>query len=97
MSTHSTRNSASLADFSTLVAELEALDSVAVAVQSRNGRPDRSVPPQLEPSNVVRFEKKLDALIDLLEATADGLAAKSDQVSGEETFNAEDDFKPTVQ
>ncbi len=86
-----------LADFSALVSELEALDPVAVAVQSRNRRADSWVPNQLLPPNVVRFAKKLDALIDLLDATADALAATWEKVSGEQTFHAGDDFTPTIQ
>ena len=49
------------------------------------------------PPNVVQFAKKLDAVLDLLAATADGLAAESDQMSGEKAFHAGDDFKPTIQ
>jgi hypothetical protein len=88
---------ASLADFSALVSELEALDPVAGAVQSRNRRPGGWVPHQLRPPNVVRFAKKLDGLLDLLGVTADALAAMWDQVSGEEKFHAGDDFEPTIQ
>ncbi len=66
---------ANLADFSAVVAELEALDPAAVAVQSRNRRPDGSVPPQLHALNVVRFARKLDGLLDLLDVSADSLAA----------------------
>jgi hypothetical protein len=87
----------SLADFSALVGELEALDPVALAVRPGNRRPDSSVPTQLLPPNVVQFAKKLDALIALLDATADALAAKWDQVSGEDEVRAEDDSGPTIQ
>jgi hypothetical protein len=87
----------SLADFSALISELEALDPVAVAVRPGNRRSDGWVPNQLLPPNVVGFAKKLDALLNLLDSTADGLAAKWDQVSGEENFHAEDDFKLTIQ
>jgi hypothetical protein len=86
---------ASLTEFSALMNELEALDPVAV--QSRNRRPDGWVPDQLLPPNVVRLAKKLDALIDLLDATADALAATWENVSGEETLQAGDDFTPTIQ
>jgi hypothetical protein len=88
---------ASLADFSELVSELEESDPVAIAVRPGNRRPDGSVPDQLLPPHVVQFAKKLDTLIDLLDATSDALAAKWDQVPGEETFHAGDDFKPTIQ
>ena len=69
----------SLADFSALMSELEELDPVWVLVRPGNRRSDGSVPPQLLPPNLGRLAKKLDALIDLLDAIADGLAAKSDQ------------------
>jgi hypothetical protein len=82
-----------LADFSALVSELEALDPVSCAVHSSSRRSDGWVPHQLQPPNVVRFAKKLDGLLNLLDATTDALAATGDQqVSGEE-----DDFKPTIQ
>ena len=87
---------ASLTDFSALVSELDALDPVAVAIQSSNRRPDGWVPQQLQPPNVVLFARKLDALLDLLDVTADALAATWDQVSGEGKFHAGDNIKPTV-
>jgi hypothetical protein len=68
----------SLAAFSALVDELESLDPVAVAIRPGNRRSDFSVPDQLQPPKVVRFAKRLDALLDLLAATADGLAAEWD-------------------
>jgi hypothetical protein len=67
-----------LAEFSVLVNELEELDPVALAVRPGDRHPDGSVPNQLEPPNVVQFAKRLDALIALLDATADGLAATLD-------------------
>src|ERR1019366_9156751 len=72
---------ASLADFSALVNELEALDPVSCAVQSGSRGRDGSVPHQLQPPNVVRFAGKLDALLDLLDVTADALAATWDRRS----------------
>jgi hypothetical protein len=88
---------ASLADFSALVSELEELDPAAVAVRPGNRRPDGWVPNQLQPPNVFRLAKKLDGLLNLLDATADALAAKWDHVLREETFQAGEDFKPTIQ
>lgn len=88
---------ASLADFSALINDLETLDPVAFFVRAGNRRADSWVPDQLLPPNVVQFAKKLDALLNLLDVTADALAAKSDQVSGEEALHAGDDFKPTIQ
>jgi hypothetical protein len=88
---------ASLADFGAVVNELEALDPVSCAVQSGSRGRDGSVPHQLQPPNVVQFTKKLDGLLDLLDVTADALAATWDQVSGEENFHAGDNIKPTIQ
>ena len=92
---------ASLADFSALVNELEALEPVAVAVHPGNRRRDGSVPDQLKPSNVVRLAKRLDALIDLLSATADALAAtwdlQTEGISVQLDIEGGDDFKATIQ
>jgi hypothetical protein len=88
---------ASLADFSALVSELEALDPVAVAGRPGNRRPDSWVPNQLLPSNVVPLAKKLDALIELLVATADALAATWEQMTAESELKSGDDFAPTIQ
>jgi hypothetical protein len=90
----------SLADFSALVDELESLDPVAVAVRPGNRRAVGTVPDQLQPANVVRFAKRLDALLDLLAATADGLAAEWDlQQEGiltEDDLDTGDDFGATI-
>jgi len=90
---------ANLADFSSLVAELEELDPVAVALRPGNRRLDGSVPPQLQASNVVRLAGKLDTLLDLLNGTADGLAATLDMardgITAEELL-AGDDFGETI-
>jgi len=86
-----------LADFSALVSELETLEPVVFLVRAANRRADSWVPDKLLPPNIVKFAKRLDALIDLLDATADALAAKWDQISGEETFQAGEDFGTTIQ
>ena len=84
----------SLANFSALVNELEELDPVAVAVQSKHrGRPG-DVPSSLQKSKVLQLAPRLDALLDLLAATADGLAATWDLMTADGT---EAGFKPTVQ
>jgi hypothetical protein len=88
---------ANLTDFSALVSELEAVDPVLCAVHPGNRRSDGWVPQQLQPPNVVQFAKKLDGLLDLLDVTADALAAMWDQVSGGEKFGAGEDSKPTIQ
>jgi hypothetical protein len=85
---------ASLADFSALISELEEMDPVAVLVRPGNRRPDSWVPHQLLPPNVVRFARRVDALLDLLDATAGGLAAAWDLMTADGT---EAGFKPTIQ
>src|SRR5580700_8216095 len=54
-----------------IISELEALDPVAAAVTSSNRRPHSWVPNQLLSPNVVEFSKRLDSLLDLLDATND--------------------------
>jgi hypothetical protein len=85
---------ASLSDFSALVSELETLDPVGVAVHASSRSREGSAPPQLQPPKVVLFVKKLDALLDLLAATADGLAAEWDLRTQAASDIA---FKPTIQ
>jgi hypothetical protein len=69
---------ATLAEFSAVVNELEALDPVSFAVHSGSRARDGSVPHRLQPPNVVQFAKSLDCLLDLLDSTADALAAEWD-------------------
>jgi hypothetical protein len=90
---------ATLADFSALVSELEELDPVSIAVQSGNRARDGSVPHQLQPPNVVRFAKQLDFLLDLLDVTADALAAEWDLRSKapSEANGNDGGFEPTIQ
>jgi hypothetical protein len=90
----------SLADFSALVGELESLDPVSYAVNS-SGRPrDGLVPHQLQPHNVIRIAKKMDGLLDLLNATADALAAtwdlRAEGISVQLDPEAGEDFGPTI-
>jgi hypothetical protein len=61
--------------FSALIGELEAADPVASAVMSIERRRDGSMPPFLQPANVVLLSRRLDAVLDLLDATTDALAA----------------------
>jgi hypothetical protein len=63
----------SLADFSALMAELELLDPVYVAVfpHMRTGAP----PAKLLPHNIVNIATRLDALIGLLDRTTASLSA----------------------
>src|SRR5664279_6581616 len=50
---------ATLADFSAVVNELEALDPLSIAVQAGSRPRDGSVPHQLQPPKVVQFAKNL--------------------------------------
>jgi hypothetical protein len=91
---------ASLTDFMALVNELEAMDPVSLAVRSSNRRPDGSVPDKLQPPNVVRLAGRLDALLDLLDVTADALAAAWDlhvEAIAEKTeLREKGNIKPTI-
>jgi len=87
---------ANFADFSALVNELEGMDPVACVVHSSSRGGHGSVPHQLEPPKVVQIARRLDALLDLLDATADALAAEWDQRPGGETFGVGDDLPPTI-
>jgi len=83
-----------LADFSALVNELEELDPVAVAIQSKHrGRPG-DVPSSLQKSKILQLVPKLNALLDLLAATADGLAATADLM---EVRGTGAEINPTIQ
>jgi hypothetical protein len=90
---------ATLADFSAVVNELEALDPVSIAVHSRRRARDGSVPHQLQPPNIVQFAKNLDCLLDLLDSTTDALAAEWDLRSEgpTETNGSGGGFEPTIQ
>ena len=75
--------------FTTLIAELEAVDPVSCSdsIGSQAG----AVPLRLEPRNVVVFAKQLDVLLTVLAVTTDDLMATWDLlVSGPETFLEED-------
>jgi hypothetical protein len=84
-----------------LADELESSDPVTIAVRPGNRRPDGRVPQRLQPMNIVRLARKLDALLNLLAATADGLAAEwslqQEGISAETDLDAGDDFGPTIQ
>jgi hypothetical protein len=88
------RRVASLPDFNALVSELEALDPVACAVQSGSRSRDGSMSQQLGPPNVVQFATKLDALLTLLDVTADALAVTWDRHAD---LLAPENIPPTIQ
>lgn len=88
----------SLADFAAFVNEVESLEPAAKAIRSSKGR--NSVSDSFLSFDVVQFARRLDGLLDLLDATSDALAAEWDlraDMSGEETFHRGDDSKPTIQ
>src|ERR1019366_11775 len=79
----------SLADFSALISELEALDPVTRAIRSSRIKGPNSVSHFYRPFNFVNFARKLDGLLNLLDVTADALAAEWDQraeVSSKEDY-----------
>ena len=80
----------SIVEFRAVVNELEALEPVSCTVHS--GGRDGSVPGQLQPPSVVRFAKRLDALLNLLDVTADAAAA----VAAGTEFDGHDDPEPTI-
>ena len=93
----------SLADFSALVNEVESFDPVTRAIRSdgasTGAKDPNSVSQYYRTFNVVQFAKKLDGLLDFLDATADALAATRDQrteMLGEEKFHARGAVKPTI-
>jgi hypothetical protein len=91
---------ATLADFSAVVTELEALNPVSCALQSGDRARDGSVPHQLQPPNVVQFAKNLDCLLNLLDSTADALAAEWDlrsETAAIEAVRNGGGFEPTIQ
>jgi hypothetical protein len=91
---------ATLADFSAVIDELEALDPVSIAVRSGSRPRDGSVPHQLQLPNVVQFAKGLDCLLELLDSTADSLAAEWElrsEAAGIEADRNGGGFDPTIQ
>jgi hypothetical protein len=84
---------ASLADFTALVNQLEAVEPVSCAVHSTVRDRLGGVPNQLQKSKIAESLDKLDALAGLLAATADRLAAEWDlrAEAGDEIG-----FNPTV-
>ncbi len=87
----------SLAEFSALVGDVESFDPVARAIQSaRTGGPD-SASKYYRNFNIIQFAKKLDALLNLLDVTADALSANWDQQAAIAEFEGVDDIRTTIQ
>jgi len=90
----------SLADFRALVTEVELFDPVSRAIRlSRIKGPD-SVSQYFRTFSVVQFAEKLDGLLNLLDVTADALAATWDERPKEAAagaaFKGLDHFKTTI-
>jgi hypothetical protein len=89
----------SLSDFSALVAEVEAFDPVARAIRSSKSKGPNSVSEFSRAFNIFQFATRLEALLELLDAMADALAAEWNR--REETMarvdDGADDFGPTIQ
>ena len=81
----------SLADFSALVNEVETFDPVARAIRSASS--PNAVSEFLRAFDIFQLATKLEAMLDLLDATADALAAEA--TAGEDIGG--DDFSPTIQ
>jgi hypothetical protein len=91
---------ASLTEFGALVNELEAVEPVFCAVHSDQRDRLGGVPSQLQKSRTAVLLPKVDALADLLAATADGLAAEWDlrmDASAAGGLSGRTDFEPTIQ
>lgn len=69
----------SLAEFSATISQLEEMEPVAAAIDAERTKMDMGdVPAQLAKVKVLEITLQLDALLDLMAATADGLAATAD-------------------
>lgn len=88
-----------LAEFNALINEIECFDPVARS--SRSSTSPDSVAQYYRTFDVVQFSTKLDALLDLLDSTADALAAtwdqRADAIAGDAESDGGNDFKPTIQ
>ena len=88
-----------LGEFSSLINDIESLDPVSCAVRLAGSREPRSAAQRFESINVTEFAKKVDALLELLDVTADALAANRDQQADAEFdggLKGGNDFGPTV-
>ena len=86
----------SLAEFSALVNDLESFDPVDRAVMLSKVNPPNSVAQYYLAFNGVQFAERIDAVLGLLDQTADALAAKADELMAAGIL-MNDDFNPTIQ
>jgi hypothetical protein len=91
----------SLADFSAVVNEVEILDPVMRAVHSSTAGGKDSVSPYYRAFNAAQFARRMNGLLNLLDVTADALAAMWDERAEVMAADAElsdgGDFDPTIQ
>lgn len=73
----------SLAEFRAFIAEFDAIDPVSCAIHSDKRSRRQGIAGPLRKSNALKFIPKLDALLGLLDATADALAATRDLLQDE--------------
>jgi hypothetical protein len=80
-----------LAEFSSLVNEIQSLDAVS---HFASGHDHGSAAQTFQKISAVQFARKLDALLELLDVTADALAAAWDQRA---EASGQNNFGPTIQ
>ena len=85
-----------LAEFSALVGEVESLDPVVKARLTVRFQPPDFVANLYRTFNIIEFASKLDALLDLLDITADALAAAWDLQQDQSPFPDPPSFEPTI-
>ena len=88
-----------LGEFSSLINDIESFEPVSCAVRLAGSREPRSAAQNFESINVTEFAKKVDALLELLDVTADALAAERDERADAEFdggLKGGNDFGPTV-
>jgi len=86
----------SLTEFSALVNDLESFDPVDRAIMLSKVNPPNSVAQYYLAFNGVQFAERIDAVLGLLDQTADALAAKSDELIAA-GIHMSGDFNPTIQ
>jgi len=84
----------SLTEFSSLVNEIESLVPVSCATHFTGARGHSSAAQTFQKISAVQFAGRLDALLELLDVTADALAATWDQRA---EASGRNDFGPTIQ
>lgn len=91
----------SLADFSAVVNEVEILDPVMRAVHSSTAGGKDRVSEYYRAFNVAQFARRMNGLLNLLDATADALAAtwheRAEVMAADEELSDGADFDPRIQ